>query len=125
MATSDETFFEYPPRSNLRPIGDADAKSATRPFMPDDFDSDFAKSEGHSRRRSQANTDLEHLRLLSIFHYVVAGIIVAFSSVFIIHIIIGIMMLSGGLTSSNPRDPPPPAVGWMFVMMGCAINLFG
>jgi len=43
------------------------------------------------------NQDDEHLRLLSVFHYVVAGITALFACFPIIHLIIGIAMLSGAL----------------------------
>ena len=37
--------------------------------------------------------DDEHLRLLSIFHYIVGGLAILFSSFFIFHVVFGIMML--------------------------------
>jgi hypothetical protein len=40
------------------------------------------------------NKDLEHLRLLSIFHYVVGGILALFACFPIIHLIMGIMFLT-------------------------------
>jgi hypothetical protein len=43
------------------------------------------------------NRDEEHLRLLSIFHYVVAGLTALFACIPIIHLIIGIVILAGGL----------------------------
>jgi len=60
------------------------------------------------------NQDEEHLKLLSIFHYVVGGILGFFACFFIIHLIIGIAMLAGAFG----REGPPPAVGLIFVMMG-------
>jgi len=43
------------------------------------------------------NRDEEHLRLLSIFHYVVAGLTALFACFPIIYVIIGVAMLVGGL----------------------------
>lgn len=60
------------------------------------------------------NQDEEHLKLLSIFHYVVGGILGFFSCFFIIHVIMGIAMLAGAFG----REGPPPAVGLIFLMMG-------
>ena len=60
------------------------------------------------------NKDEEHLRLLSIFHYVVGGILGFFACIPIIHLIIGIVMLAG----AGGRDGPPPVVGLMFLMGG-------
>lgn len=60
------------------------------------------------------NQDDEHLKLLSIFHYVVAGIIALVACFPIIHLIIGIAILSGALEGpfeehwdeEGPREPP-------------------
>jgi hypothetical protein len=48
----------------------------------------------------------------------------AFSSIFIVHIVIGILMINGGFASSGP-NPPPPALGWLFVGLGSLAILFG
>jgi hypothetical protein len=57
--------------------------------------------------------DEEHLRLLSIFHYVVGGITGFFACIPIVHLIIGIAMLAGAMGS----DGPPAILGLLFVMM--------
>ena len=44
-----------------------------------------------------AYNDAEHLRLLSIFHYVVAGLAALLGTVPVIHLTIGILMLEGVL----------------------------
>lgn len=64
------------------------------------------------------NQDLEHLKLLSIFHYVVSGLTALFSLFGIIYLILGLMMiLSPG--KLDPKGPPPPEfVGWIFAIMG-------
>ena len=49
-----------------------------------------AASLPHAEVTSQ---DLEHLRLLSIFHYVVAGLIALFGSFPILHLVIGLTFL--------------------------------
>ena len=69
------------------------------------------------------NQDLEHLRLLSIFHYVVGGMIAFFACIPIIHVVIGIVMLTnpGGFGG----QPPPPFVGLLFVIIGGAVILLG
>lgn len=60
------------------------------------------------------NDDLQHLKLLSIFHYVVAGITALIGCFPIIHLAIGIAVLSGHL-EAHPRDPAATAfMGWMF-----------
>lgn len=60
--------------------------------------------------------DVEQLRLLSIFHYVVAGI-VAFVSLFpLLHLAMGIAILSGAFESPDGQSPPA-FFGWMFVII--------
>ncbi len=46
------------------------------------------------------NRDEEHLRLLSVFHYVVAGLAALFGCFPVIHLVIGILMLSGVMDDS-------------------------
>ena len=52
-----------------------------------------------------------HLRLISIFHYVLAGLAFLFSLVPGIYIGLGVAFLSGAI-GRNARDPPPPEIGW-------------
>ena len=62
--------------------------------------------------------DEEHLRLLAIFHYVVAGITALFSLIPIAHITVGILMVMGKL-ESGPGDATEPVwMGWLFIAMG-------
>jgi len=66
-----------------------------------------------------ASTDEQHLRLLSIFHYVVGGITALFACVPLIHLTMGIAMLSSPQSfGSGPEQEMPAAMGWMFVVMG-------
>ena len=69
-----------------------------------------------------ANED-QNLRILSIFHYVVAGLAALFSLFPIFHIIIGSMMVLGKL--DDGPNPPPAVFGWLFVLVGAAIMLAG
>lgn len=48
------------------------------------------------------NQDSEQLRLLSIFHYVVAGFAALFSMIPVIHLVMGIGMLSGKFAGNDP-----------------------
>ena len=52
---------------------------------------------------AQGIRDEEHLRILGICHYVVGGFTALFASIFIIHIVMGLMVLGGGF----PMAPPP------------------
>ncbi|HDS0950575.1 TPA: hypothetical protein QDZ34_003093 [Stenotrophomonas maltophilia] len=72
--------------------------------------------------------DTDHLRLLSIFHYVVAGLAAVFALIFVIHIVMGIAMLNGALPMNSNGHPSSPQeqrfAGWMFIVMGsCIVSL--
>lgn len=71
----------------------------------------------------QTIQDAEHLKLLAIFHYVLAGLSVLFGCLFIVHIVMGSVMLSGSFSSATASGPPPPQeLGWLFIIGGaCAI----
>ena len=63
--------------------------------------------------------DAEHLRLLAIFHYILAGLQVLVGCIFIIHILMGSAMLSGAMSSgASPGSAPPQELGWMFIAGG-------
>ncbi|MGQ0637081.1 MAG: hypothetical protein ACT4QC_20925 [Planctomycetaceae bacterium] len=64
------------------------------------------------------NDDLQQLNLLAIFHYVVAGIAVLLGSVPIIHVAIGIALLSGAFPQKPDERFPETLVGAFFVACG-------
>jgi hypothetical protein len=65
---------------------------------------------------AQTTQDAEHLRLLSIFHYVVAAMMGAFSSFPIIHFVVGLAMVTGSFGAAKPGAANPEFVGWFFVL---------
>jgi hypothetical protein len=69
--------------------------------------------------------DLEHLKLLSIFHYVLAGFTALFACFPVIHLSIGISMLLGSFSSDYPTSGPPSFFGLMFVVIPAIFILFG
>ena len=73
--------------------------------------------------------DATQLRQLAIGHYVVAGLMAVFSLIFILHIVLGIAMLSGSLPMKSGGEPSSPEeqqfVGWLFTVMGVCIVLGG
>ncbi len=71
--------------------------------------------------------DEEHLKLLVIFHYVVAGIGALFACLPLIHVAIGVMMVMNpeSLTGAQNQPPPPAALGYLFVGIGAALVLAG
>src|SRR5207244_11011872 len=73
------------------------------------------------------NQDAEHLRLLSIFHYVVAGL-AGFCSFFpLVYTVLGFVFVA--LSHRPPANPtqevPPAALGWAFVGLGIFLFLLG
>jgi hypothetical protein len=72
-------------------------------------------------RRIDWNPDEEHLRLLALFHYILAGMNAIGGCMPIIHITLGIMMLTGAFDAGP--NPPPPELGLFFLAVGGSISL--
>ncbi|MHB9037545.1 MAG: hypothetical protein ACYC64_12835 [Armatimonadota bacterium] len=68
------------------------------------------------------NQDEQNLNLLSIFHYILGTIVALGSSIFLIHVGIGVAMIRGAF---DGKDAPPQALGWLFVVLGSLAVLFG
>lgn len=71
--------------------------------------------------------DEEHLRLLSIFHYVVAGLAALFALFPIFHLIFGIfMILAPQKFGGHGQEQPPLALmGWFFVIFASMFITLG
>jgi len=67
--------------------------------------------------------DDEHLNLLGIFHFVVGGLIAFFSCFPLIHVGVGLAMVLGAFNTGT--NPPPPAMGWIFIVFGAGFILLG
>ena len=71
--------------------------------------------------------DADHLRVLSILHYVWGGLVLLFSCLAIIYVVLGVLILTGRFTfPTSPGQPPPPSqvMGWMFAGLGgCGLTL--
>jgi len=71
------------------------------------------------------NQDFEHLRLLSIFHYVVGALAALFACFPILHLILGIVFV---VVSRNPDargDAPPEFFGWIMIGVASFFILLG
>lgn len=71
------------------------------------------------------NQDDQHLKLLSIFHYVVGGILALFSLLPLIHVGVGVAMLSASSSPQSRGQPPPEWFAWMFIAIGSVVILLG
>jgi len=70
--------------------------------------------------------DLEHLRLLSIFHYIIGGLAALFALFPLIHVGIGVWMLTSPETmSQNSGEPPVELFGYLFAGVGLFFVLVG
>ncbi|RYX84844.1 hypothetical protein EON83_07830 [bacterium] len=92
----------------------------------------------------QARQDAEHLNLLSIFYYIAAALLGLGGLIFLFHIFMGLMFVTGSAGTSTTitatpgtfpgappfsppptNGPPPAAFGWLFVAIGTgALLLF-
>jgi hypothetical protein len=71
-----------------------------------------------------ADADSEQLRLLSVFHYVVAGITALFSLFPLIHLSFGVAMLAGWLDDSGDRSEQAVA-GLFFIAIALVMITVG
>jgi hypothetical protein len=69
--------------------------------------------------------DEEHLRLLSIFHYVIAAIGALFACFPLIHVGIGALMVFNPDFFHGSKSPPPQWFGWLFMGIGLAFCTIG
>ena len=72
------------------------------------------------------NQDQEHLRLLAIFHYVVAGLTTLFACLPLIHLVVGILaIVTPESMTDKSGNVPPPFFGWMFAIIGGMMIFLG
>src|SRR6478672_4989178 len=71
--------------------------------------------------------DIEHLRLLEIFHYVVGGLACCFALIPLIYTLIGsIFVVTARSGMAKPgQEAPPEALGWVFIFLGIVLCLIG
>ncbi len=72
-----------------------------------------------------ARKDAEHLRLLVTFYYVLGAISAFFSLIPVIHLLVGLAMIAGGLTSGNDEALLLSFMGVFFVIMAVVVITLG
>ena len=73
----------------------------------------------------QPNQDIEHLRLLAVFHYAISGFITMLALFPTLHVAFGIGIVTGALDDFDNCDPPPELLGWMFILIPAVLILSG
>src|SRR6266566_5696189 len=76
------------------------------------------------------NQDKEHLRLLAIFHYVVAGLAALFSFFPLLYTTVGAIFIFAARhpATAGPKpseELPPEFLGWIFAVVGLLLFLLG
>ncbi len=76
------------------------------------------------------NQDAEHLRLLSIFHYIVAGLAALFSFFPLLYTTVGAIFIfvARHPAAAGPKpgeELPPEFIGWIFAVIGSLLFLLG
>ena len=73
------------------------------------------------------NQDREHLRLLAIFHYVVAGLAALFSFFPLLYTTVGAIFIFAARhgTAKPGEELPPEFLGWIFAVVGLLLFLLG
>jgi hypothetical protein len=71
--------------------------------------------------------DREHLQLLAIFHYVVAGLAALFSFFPLLYTTVGVVFIFAARhgTVKPGEELPPEFLGWIFTVIGSALFLTG
>jgi hypothetical protein len=73
----------------------------------------------------QQTTDAEHLKLLSVFHYVVGGLAALFACIPIFHLVFGLFLIIAPGKFGGASQPPPAFIGWFFVLIASCFILVG
>ncbi len=69
--------------------------------------------------------DEDHLRLLSVFHYVVSGIAGLFALFPVLHLVMGLVFILAPEKMQGQGPPLPGFFGWMFVIMALVFITIG
>lgn len=69
--------------------------------------------------------DIEYLRLLSIFHYVVGGLAALFACFPIIYIAVGVLALYAPGSMDAEGDALPALFGWIIIIVGAGLVVIG
>jgi uncharacterized membrane protein len=71
------------------------------------------------------NEDLQYLKLLSIFHYIVGGFAAVFSFIPVIYVVIGILAVCIPGSFEGEGEAMPLFIGWIFIIIGAVLIVVG
>jgi hypothetical protein len=73
------------------------------------------------------NRDKEHLQLLAIFHYVVAGLAALFSFFPLLYTTVGVIFVFAARhgAAKPGEELPPEFLGWIFAVIGLVLFVIG
>ena len=69
--------------------------------------------------------DVQQLKLLSIFHYVAAVLLAVMACIPVIHLLLGIFIVTAPASMAGRGQPPPAFMGWVFIVIASAAILGG
>ncbi|MEM8550233.1 MAG: hypothetical protein AAGF10_05525 [Verrucomicrobiota bacterium] len=77
-----------------------------------------------------SDNDLKHLDQLALAHYIIGGLAVLFACFPLIHLAVGIGVLTGALPLDQAQDDngesfPAPFFGWLFTLIGGLFFILG
>src|SRR4029434_558625 len=80
-----------------------------------------------AERANEMNQNAEHLRLLAIFHYVVAGLAALFSFFPLLYTALGVIFIIAARhgTAKPGHELPPEFLGWIFAALGSVLFATG
>src|SRR4029434_2157273 len=80
-----------------------------------------------AERANEMNQNAEHLRLLAIFHYLVAGLAALFSFFPLLYTTVGTIFIFATRhgTAKPGEELPPEFLGWIFAVLGSVLFVIG
>ena len=69
-------------------------------------------------------SDRDHLRILSICHYVLSGLCFLFGTIPVIHLVVGIVIVTEEFGPQQQRGNapfPPELIGWIFIVIAATV----
>lgn len=69
--------------------------------------------------------DEQHLQLISIFYYIIAAMAGLLALIPVIHLTIGIALVSGAFPADNGGEHTPEFVGWIFIGVASLLIVLG